>query len=365
MLPTLDDVAKHTGFSIATVSRVVNGIDGVRSEVRTAVEKAVVELGYVARRARNSHAPITPVRNERLIEVLLHRHSAQEELHSKAQGIEVGPLTSITSDNLLSRSWELSNGFYRTMLDGILAEMQMHGGKTIVQVVTDLTDPALIEGFNDNLDGVLIVGEGGPDVNDFLGKCRIPVVLVDILHPAGGQEVVTTDNLAGIGQAVEHLADLGHRRLGYISGTPNASADERATGFSFHCDRLNLSVVPGWEAVAYDSIANTTERLVTLLSRPQRPTAIACCNDWGALAAYHAAARCQLRIPQDVSVVGFDDGLVAMTVMPPLTTIRVAGTDIGRLAVRLVLSQSRRENGSITRLPTRLIQRGSTAAVNG
>ena len=82
MLATLDDVAKHTGYSIATVSRVVNGVDGVRSDVRNTVIQAVRELGYVARRARANQVSTPQENKERLVEVILHRHSAQEQLQT-------------------------------------------------------------------------------------------------------------------------------------------------------------------------------------------------------------------------------------------------------------------------------------------
>lgn len=362
MLATLEDVAKHTGYSIATVSRVVNGVDGVRSDVRNTVIQAVRELGYVARRVRASQVSTSQENKERLVEVILHRHSAQEQLQTKPQGLAVGPLSDVPVDDYLSRSWELSNDFYRSILDGILDELYQHNGKAIVQVVKNLTDPAVISSLKNHLTGVLVVGEGGPDVSEFLVACQIPVTLVDILHSGGGHEVVTTDNLTGIGQAVEHLASLGHRRLGYITGNPNATTDERAIAFTYHCGRLKVEIAPEWHAVKYDSIASTTDRIAALLVKPGRPSALVCCNDWGALSAYHAAASCHLSVPRDLSVVGFDDGLVAATLVPPLTTIRVATNDIGRMAVRLVLTQTRRGRGSITRLPTQLILRNSTMA---
>lgn len=364
MSARLDDVAKQSGFSIATVSRVVNGVDGVRNEVRIAVEQVVRELGYVGRRTRASSqpVPVLPAPKERLVEVILHRRSAQEKLVTKPQGLVVGPLSQVASNDFLSRSWELSNDFYRSILDGILDELPRHGAKALVRVVKDLSDPALLRSLGDHLAGVLVVGEGGPDVAEFLTACHLPVTLVDILHPAGGHEVVTTDNLAGIGQAIEHLASLGHRRLGYITGSPNPSTDERESAFVYHCGRLGLEIAAGWRAVAYDSIASTTDRIASLLSDSRRPSAIACCNDWGALSTYHAAARCGISVPQELSVMGFDDGLVAATLTPPLTTIRVATSGIGRMAVRLVLTQTAGERGCITRLPTQLIVRQSTQA---
>lgn len=365
MIATLEDVAKQSGFSIATVSRVVNGSEGVSSEVRQTVEQAVRELGYVTRRGRAHQALAQAARRERLIEVILHRRSTQENLQAAQQGVAIGPVTSASLDTVLSRGWELSNDFYRTMLDGILHELQVQGGKAIVQVVTDLSDPAVLAGLREDVDGVLVVGEGGPHLPAFLRGCRAPTVLVDIVHPAGGQEVVTTDNLAGIGQAVEHLARLGHRRIGFVAGLDDPTTAERTQAFAYHVGNFGLAVPAEWSAVAYDSIVGTAARLEPLLRRADRPTAVVACSDCGALSVLRAAGVCGLRIPQDLSVVGFDDMRFAALVTPPLTTVRVSAGAIGQLAVRLVLTQGGRERGSVVRLPTQLIVRSSTAAPHG
>ena len=360
MPATLEDVAKQTGFSIATISRVVNGAEGVSADVRSSVEKAVVELGYVARRGRTVQ---TTERKERLIEVILHRRSHIEPIKSSPTGVAIGPVTAAAPETLLSRSAELTNDFYRSILDGILDEIRAQGGKAIVQVVSDLTSPAVLAGLTDELDGVLLVGEGGPGLASFRSGCQHPLVLVDILHGEGAHEVVTTDNFVGIGQAVEHLANLGHRRVGYVAGLDDTVGKERAAAFRFHALRLGLTVPPAWLSVPYDSIVGTTERLQTLLTQSDRPTGLACCNDWGALAVTRAAAAAGLRIPHDLSVVGFDDALIASLTTPPLTTVHVSADAIGRMAVRLIVTQrARSASGCTVRIPTHLIVRGSTAA---
>lgn len=360
MSATLEDVAKQTGFSIATISRVVNGSEGVSADVRTSVEKAVIDLGYVARRGK-THAAAEP--RQRLIEVIMHRRTSIEPIKTGPNGVAIGPVTQAVPETFLSRSSELTSDFYRGILDGILDEIRAQGGKTIVQVVNDLAAPAVIQGLHDDLDGVLLVGEGGPALESFRASCRHPLVLVDILPGNGANEVVTTDNLAGIGQAVEHLAGLGHRRVGYIAGTDDTTGRERAAAFRFHAIRLGLTVPAAWQAVPYDTIAGTTERLQALLATPDRPTAVACCSDWSALAMTRAAAAVGVRVPHDLSVVGFDDALISSLTTPPLTTVHVATDAIGRMAVRLILTQrARTASGCTVRIPTNLMVRGSTAA---
>ena len=261
MSATLADVAKRCGYSTATICRVVNGAQGVSAEVRGAVEQAISDLGYVAKKLR-AEAAGPDSRRERLVEVILHRRSTMEPLAVGAAGVDVGPSTAVAADDLLSRGWQLSNDFYRGILDGILGELRVQGGKAVVQVATDLADPRLLAGIDPDVDGVLLVGEGGPHLERFVAACPLPLVLVDLLLPHGRQEQVTTDNLAGIGQAVAHLARLGHRRVGFVSGPDDPVSRERAEAFLYHAARLGLQVPEAWNAVTYDSISGTSARLV-------------------------------------------------------------------------------------------------------
>lgn len=358
MAATLDDVAKHSGYSPATISRVVNGVQGVSPEVRAEVEEAVRKLGYVPRRARPSAIANAPAVN-RVVEVVLHRSSSMEDVNVGQGRVSVGPVTNARDVPLLT----LNNDFYRHMLDGIVVELHQHDTNAALQVVNDLQDPALLASLAEGSDGVLLVGEGVPGLAGFIAACRQrPLVLVDILDPSCTQEQVTTDNFRGIGQAVDHLVELGHRRLGFVSGTAVPATRERAEAFAFHAHRHGVTVAPEWLQVAYDHIDRTAYKVATLLAGESRPTGIVCCNDWGALAVLRAAGQVGLRIPQDLSVVGFDDLPLAAVVTPALTSIRVAIDDLGRMAARLLLTQKDRPSrGCVVRLPTTLVARASTA----
>lgn len=359
MAATLDDVAKRSGYSPATISRVVNGGEGVRAEVRAEVEKAIREVGYVARRAKQE-------RSEHLVEVLLHRSGAIEPVELGPQGVSIGAPTPVQDGMVLSAPWRAGNEFYLRIVNGIITELQGWGGKAVMQAVSSL-EPALVERFADEVSGVLVVGEGGPTVAALAAACRRPVVLVDMLDPTGGCEQVTTDNLAGIGLAVEHLAGLGHRSLGFVGGLDLPANRERAAAFAFHTARLGLKVPAGWAQIAFDNVGPTTERLQGLLARNTRPTALVCCNDWGALAAIRAADAAGLRLPRDLSLVGYDDiSLCAMTT-PPLTSVHVPCEALGAMAVRLLLSRRGRLQAqpSTLRLHPQLVVRGSTAPPPG
>ena len=354
---TLAAVSQRSGYSLATVCRVVNGGDGVRKEVQERVEAAIRELGFVARRPR------VPAVAARTIDVILHRQTPIEQVAVDGAGLSVGPLTAAAAENLLTGPWKLSNDFYRQILDGILAELAVHGHKAVLQVAHDLTAPELLAGAADATLGVLLVGEGGLGLERFIAACPRPLVLVDILH-RGGPDQVTTDNLAGIGQAFEHLLGLGHRDIGYVGCEHGLAAQERARAFAIHRQRAGLPAPAGWVLLGDSHIERTTAAVAALLARPERPTALICANDPIAIGALRAAERRGLRVPHDLSVVGFDDIEVAALLTPALTSVRVAMHGIGRAAVRQLLGRRTRptaeDPGCTVRLPTTLMVRSST-----
>lgn len=360
MATTLEDVAKRSGYSPATISRVVNGSEGVRAEVRVAVEKAIRELGYVTRKSKQGT-------NEQLIEVFLHRSGMLEQISPVPGGLAVGPPTPVQEETLLTPAWQTGNEFHLRILNGILGELRAWGGKAILQVVNTLDDRSVVGNLASEVSGVLIVGEGGPGIAALAAACKRPTVLVDMLDPQGAAEQVTTDNLAGIGQAVEHLAGLGHRRIGFIGGNDVPANRERALAFAFHTARHAVQVPEAWREVPYDNVGPTAERLRALLAQPERPTGIVSCNDWGALALVRAADACGMRVPRDISVVGFDDISMNAMTTPPLTSVRVPCEALGAMGVRLLMSRRGRIEGQACtlRLHPRLMVRGSTAPPAG
>ena len=357
---TLDDVAKRSGYSPATISRVVNGGEGVRSEVRTAVEKVIRELGYVTRKSKQE-------RSEHLIEVLLHRSGLIEQVEVGPAGLAIGPPTQVQPELLFTAPWRAGNEFHLRILNGILGELQTWGGKAILQAVSDLADPSIAERLADDVSGLLIVGEGGPAVGALVAACKRPAVLVDMLDPAGASEQVTSDNFAGIGQAVDHLVSLGHRSLGFIGGLDLPANHERAAAFAYHASRHGVKIPSGWAQVPFDNVGPTSERLKALLAKAAKPTGVACCNDWGAVALVRAADAAGLRLPRDLSVVGYDDLSMNAMSTPPLTSVHVPCEALGGMAVRLLLSRRGRLQGqpSTLRLHPRLVVRGSTAPPAG
>lgn len=356
MKVTLADLSKKSGYSLATISRVVNGEAGVSDEVREAVEQAIRDLGYLAKRPRGVNG---------VIGVVLHRTTPMERLAVAPGGaLELGPQEDATAERLLTAPWRLGNDFYRRILDGALDELRQHQRKATLHVAGSLDDPQLRAALGGGAAGVLLVGEGGAGLDALMAAARRPLVLADILHD-GPCDQASSDNLDGIGQAVRHLAGLGHRRLGFVGGPVDRALRERAEAFAYHAFRAGIAVPAAWMYEGDGNIERTAAAVAQVLAGGQRPSALVCSNDYAAMAVLRAADQCGLKVPRDLSVTGFDDLEVATLATPALTSVRTDAAGIGSQAVRLLLSHVQPPDpagrGSVVRVPTRLVERASTA----
>jgi DNA-binding LacI/PurR family transcriptional regulator len=173
---------------------------------------------------------------------------------------------------------------------------------------------------------------------------------------------VGIDNIAATRDLVRHLLQLGHRRIAYIGDRSGYQSDaERLAGYRAEMKAFRASVDPQL-LVQGDGKPEEGERLATrLLKLPNRPTAIFCYNDMTALGALRAAGALGLRVPNDVSIAGFDDLFVASYTTPPLTTIRQPKKEMGRRAMVILLQLlGGEEPESRIALPGELMIRGST-----
>lgn len=192
----------------------------------------------------------------------------------------------------------------------------------------------------------------------------VPLVLVNRTIDRGGVSAVIPDDHGGMLLAVEHLYQLGHRRIGHIAGPLDTSTGaRRAKGFSDAMRSLGLPAGPVARAKRFNEEEGRRAATVMLAKRP-RVTAIVAANDLVALGVLDAAAEAGLRCPEDLSVIGVNDVPLADRLQPPLTTVRVAEYDLGRQAARLLLAHiehPERPAETVVTAPE-LIVRGSTAA---
>jgi LacI family transcriptional regulator len=331
---SIRDVAAAAGVSVATVSRVLSPATAevpMRKETRDRVERAIEQLGYRP--------------NDLARALLQHRTSA------------IGLVVP-----------DISNPYYPPLVRGV-EDVASSQGYRIVLCNTD-RDPAKISGYLDTLiktrvDGIVVAGGGWADVPDrtaVLGTYRTGLVAVgrhDTGHPS-----VRIDNVAASRDAAEHLLGLGHRRTAFLGGpAASTTVQDRARGYRDATAAAGLC--ESGKAVRYGEFTEESGYAMTkeLLGGSPPPTALLCANDRIALGAYAAAADAGRRVPDDVSVVGFDDTPIARYVRPTLTTVAIPTYEMGRVAMRLLLAQLEGSSEpELETMPTRLVVRGSTVA---
>jgi LacI family transcriptional regulator len=195
---------------------------------------------------------------------------------------------------------------------------------------------------------------------------KVPLVFVDV-----GSEVARVSNIRinyqhGIRQAVQHLAALRHEHIGFITGPLNLkSARARKDAFEESMREIGMHAEPGLVVEGDHTMEGGMKALAHLTSLRSRPSAILCSNDMTAIGVMREAYDCGIAVPQELSVVGFDDVRLAQFMTPPLTTVQMSQTEIAKLAFKALLTEVGRETTSSTGteyvLDTVLVLRKSTA----
>jgi LacI family transcriptional regulator len=168
-----------------------------------------------------------------------------------------------------------------------------------------------------------------------LADRNIPLVFVDAGPDRPDVSVLKIDYAHGIRQGVQHLAALGHRKIGFISGPLTLhSAQSRLAAFLNAVDECGIHAEPEWQVEGDHTFEGGIRCMERLLDASMRPTAVMCSNDVTALGVLHKAYRVGLRVPDDLSVIGFDNIQMAKVMIPPLTSIRMSPIDIANAAVK-------------------------------
>ncbi len=218
--------------------------------------------------------------------------------------------------------------------------------------------------------GMLLVGTADPAILSALAKHVPHIVLVDNRDSTGQYESVISDGFGGAYAAVQHLLELGHRRIGFFVTEPEATTfKDRLGGYRAALDEAGL----GSEAVQIASGRNQAESaraFGTLMRAAQRPTAVIAVNDAQAFDVVRMSRQLGLKIPEDLSLIGFDDIPFTTHIDPPLTTMRVNKEFMGRLAVRRLYARMQDaltgdgpEPAVSIHVPVSLIRRDSCRAV--
>jgi LacI family transcriptional regulator len=327
---TITAIAREAGVSVPTVSRVLNGRSDVSPQTRERVETILREHGYRRRAARNK-----PAAN--LIDLVF---------------------------NDLDSPWAVE------IIRGVEEVAHSTGIGTVVSAIHD--KPASARQWLQNLraratDGVIFVtSDVTPPLHAELRRLDIPLAVID---PAGVPMIdvptVGATNWAGGLRATEHLLALGHRRIGFIAGPKRLLCSRaRLDGYGAALAAAGLAADPELVQPGDFYHESGCSGAAALLDLPDPPTAIFASSDQMALGAYEALRRRGLRVPDDVSVVGFDDLPESRWTSPPLTTVRQPLAEMGLLAARTVLRMAHGEAIETPRveLATELIVRDSSAA---
>jgi DNA-binding LacI/PurR family transcriptional regulator len=308
--PTIRDVAQRAGVSKSLVSLVLRGSSQVSPERRAAVLKAVGELNY----RPNAVARSLVRKRSNVIGVVL------SDLHN--------PFFADIVDGI---EQEAIASHYRALFNtgSLSAQREASAVETLLQLRTD---------------AIILAGSELPTREIVATARTVPVVMLTRSTRSSLVDSVTNDDRAGTRLGVEHLFELGHRRIAHIDGGTGAGAATRRSGFleamRSHALESESTVVPG--AFTEEAGAAGVDRL---LAAGEAPTAIFAANDLAAVGALHALERHGLSVPDDVSLIGYDNTSLAALGHINLTTIDQPRGQMGALAVRLLLE--RLDNGRV------------------
>jgi DNA-binding LacI/PurR family transcriptional regulator len=284
--PTIRDVARHAGVGVGTVSRVLNGSASVSEGTHARVHRAMTELGY--RRSQIARSLSVG--------------------RSHALGV-VAPF--FTTPSVIER------------LRGVVERLASHDYDVVLFSVENPQQRAdALRDFarHDRVDGLLVISLPLADAEvETLRRDRLPVVLIDVGHPALPHVVI--DDVGGGRLATNHLLGKGHRRIGFVGDALGfTSSERRREGFRDALSRAGIPAEDALERRGSPGRAAARDEALALLGGEEPPTAVFAASDLQAFGVLEAAESLGLRVPEDVAVIGFDD--IEMAAPMGLTTVR-------------------------------------------
>jgi len=331
---TIRQVARLSGVSVATVSRVFNGYTDVHPDTRARVLAAARELDY----APSAAARTLVGHSSQLIGVVLN----------------TGPHP------------DIDNPFFQDVLVGL-----KHGigelGSDLLLFATEQPGAYLRRARHHRVDGVVLWGvdRADPEIPKLL-DAAMPLVAVDLEVVGDHATWVSSDNIGGARLAVRHLHELGHTRIATITGLVETKpGGERLQGYRSEMASLGLPTPPAYEQDGDFYADSGAAAMRALLALPEPPTAVFAASDEMAIGAIGAARAAGVRVPKNISVVGFDDSRLAALVQPPLTTVSQDRIGLGLAAARALAGTIEHPDvaPAPSVLPVELVVRESSARV--
>jgi len=332
---TIRDVAERAGVSPITVSRVINDSGYVSDETRREVEAAIEELNYVPN--------------------ILARSLRSKRTHTLALVIT-----------------DVTNPFWTTIARGV-EDKAVENGFSVILCNTD-EDPEKEQSYLEVLlqkrvDGVIIapVTSHGANLHS-LSRLGVPYVVIDRRVEGMDTDLVTGDSVGGAYELTKHLIELGHRRIGIIAGPEQVStADDRLAGYLKALEEFDIPVDEALIKRGQFNQEAGYELTKKLLELEERPTALFAGNNFIAIGALTALWELEVRVPDEMALVTFDEIPHLSAVYPFLTVAAQPAYDMGNIATELLLERldGRREENREVVLPTRLILRQSSGVEVG
>lgn len=334
---TLKDVAQLAGVSAATVSYVLNGKQSISDETKQRVQAAIAELDYVP----NLSARSLSMRDSKLIGVVV-------------------PQTE-PGDRLM-----FQNSFYSEVLGSIEYYARLQGYHILISA-TDANESYLTLAKKRNLDGIIVIGMYPDDFYQQMKKTQIPIVLIDSYCNDHYYHNIRIDDAYGSYAATRYILECGHRDIAFMVGQikENGVMKKRLLGYQQALEEFGVPfrqeyVLEG--QIDYESGIALSQ---CLLARKLPTTAIVAAADILAIGAMKGLYEAGLRVPEDYSVIGFDDLEISQYLTPGLTTVRQQISLKGQKAVELLLKHI--EDPTLSKqeeiLPLQLVERGSVRKI--
>jgi DNA-binding LacI/PurR family transcriptional regulator len=330
-------IARMANVSIATVSRTINHVPTVNPKIAKRVWEVIQELDYF---------PNTQAR-------------ALVSGRSRILGLIVS---------------EITNPFFPELIQGFEDIAVEHGYEILVSSTNH--DPKRMSHcirrmLERKVDGVAVMTFGiEAPLLDQLAQRNVPLVFIDVGPDGPSINVLKVDYRHGIRKGVQHLAALGHRKIAFVTGPAGLhSAQSRLAAFSESLRECGITPDPAWIVQGDHTLEGGMAAMKQLLALKDMPTAVMCSNDMTAIGVLHTMYRAGLRVPDDLSVVGFDDIHIAEVTIPPLTTVQMSRFELARAAVTALRAGAEgTENSGVKHeynIQTELVVRESTGYPRG
>jgi LacI family transcriptional regulator len=338
---TIRDVAAEANVSIATVSLYLQGGKGVAGNTGERIAAAIKKLDYVPR---------------------------PRAVNGRGAGGRKGDFIALLMEEMSLMAFP--EAIYGAVIRAIEIEAREHGLGLVLATVEENRIPQAVR--DNQVEGVIVLG--GSPANDALAvelaARQVPLVLVDSYNANLPVDSIVPDNEWGGYNAYKHLVELGHDRIALIEGPPKyKTLTDRRWGALRAAEECGASIPPYYRHPSISSgyPKKGYREMKQFLALPQPPTAVFAVSDRAALGAIDAIREAGLRVPQDISIIGFDDLANAEHAVPPLTTVHYAREEMGTLAMQRLLARISRHAQAPTRtcVLTELVVRASTAPCRG